>query len=258
MHNRVILFSLSLFLVWINCSAGPQEKMPIKDTAQIEIYLPKKETEEKVFSESRYNYDEKEVKRSRNFIKEFWDWLTGKDKKKKSEVDELLAKKKGDKNGKIDTFWSTDNVSNIMILFSVLIIISVFIYLLVTGKIKKIFAAKPAEVPFDFKEMHENIEQLNIDQLIQQAIDSDNFRLATRWAYLKILKSLTVKNIIVWKPFKTNHDYYAELSGTPYKDDFIFTSKIYERVWYGEFSVNEEQFKGFMPSFNKISSANDV
>lgn len=257
MRIRIIFFFLSFIFIWLTYTASAQKKMPIKDTTQVEIYAPKKTTEEKVFSESRYNYEENEVKHSRNFVKEFWDWLTGKDKKKKSEEDDLLRGNKGRK-GKFDGFWSADNVGNIMILLSILIIVSVFIYLLVTGKLKKIFATKSAEVPFDFKEIHENIEGLNIEKMIQQAIDSHNFRLATRWAYLKILKSLAVKNIIVWKPFKTNHDYYAELSGTPYKDDFIFASKIYERVWYGEFSVNEEQFNGFISSFNKISSYADA
>ncbi|TYB77113.1 hypothetical protein [Bizionia myxarmorum] len=93
-----------------------------------------------------------------------------------------------------------------------------------------------------FSYIEENIQQVDFDNLIKSALDETNYRLATRYLYLKSLKSLTNKNIIDWHYDKTNSDYLNEISDDGIKQLFKRISYIYDYVWYGEFSIDETAF----------------
>ena len=87
-----------------------------------------------------------------------------------------------------------------------------------------------------------NIHELNFDQLIAEAIEKRYFRRAVRLFYLKSLKSMTDKNLIDWRPYKTNYDYQLELNKTPLEEPFSELTYLFNHVWYGNFELNEELF----------------
>lgn len=89
----------------------------------------------------------------------------------------------------------------------------------------------------------EDINELNLDILLQQAIDNKNFRLAIRYYYLSTLKLLTNKNVINYHKDKTNSEYLFEIENENLRNDFSYLSYVYSYVWYGEFSVDEDNFK---------------
>ena len=236
----------------------PDKKPLLIDTGRVTVIDASPESEKKVFKDPAYNYKKEELKRSRNFIKDFWDWITRNNVPDDNDAENLRDGNdyhESDGGGSGGSYWNNEAVSNFMIVFGIVIVVGTFIYLMVTGKFQRIFAPKPLETPFDFKEIQEDIEGLNIDLLIEEACKSGNYRLATRWGYLKILKTLAVSNKIIWKPYKTNHDYYAELTGMPFLNDFREVSKIYDYVWYGEMPVDESKYITYLPQFNSLEKS---
>ena len=106
----------------------------------------------------------------------------------------------------------------------------------------------------DFNYVEENLKEINFDKLISKAIKAKNYRLATRYLYLKSLKILTHKNIIEWHFDKTNSDYLNEIKDNSTKQLFKRISYIYEYVWYGEFPIDEISFEKHQLDFSKINT----
>jgi len=88
----------------------------------------------------------------------------------------------------------------------------------------------------------DNIFTVNFDELINKALNEQNYRLATRLLFLRLLRSMSEKNIIAYGIDKTNMDYMFELGNTKYSKDFMQASRTYEYVWYGNFNVEQPQF----------------
>ena len=103
---------------------------------------------------------------------------------------------------------------------------------------------------FNFTE--ESIETVDFDKLIKNALKEDNYRLATRYLYLKSLKSLSTKGIISWHFDKTNNDYLREIKDNHIKKLFKQASYVYDYVWYGEFPIDEAGYKKNQNDFNQL------
>ena len=78
------------------------------------------------------------------------------------------------------------------------------------------------------------LQEENIEDLMNQAIRDNDYRLAVRYLYLNALKKLSDKKLIDWKPDKTNRQFVKELANHPLSDLFSKLSLIYEYVWYGK------------------------
>ena len=92
------------------------------------------------------------------------------------------------------------------------------------------------------EQMAENIFDINYHKEIESAIRSENYRLAVRLMFLRLLKNLSQKNIIQYKQDRTNFDYLAQLSPGSYYTDFFRLARDYEYTWYGKFDINKEMF----------------
>lgn len=88
----------------------------------------------------------------------------------------------------------------------------------------------------------ENIHFINFKDVIASAKAKQDFRIATRYYYLWLLKSLSDRTIIEWDIEKTNTDYLYEIKNTDLKKEFEFLSYIYDYCWYGEFELTHEDF----------------
>jgi hypothetical protein len=82
----------------------------------------------------------------------------------------------------------------------------------------------------------------NIEELITEAIEKNELRLAIRFYYLLVLQKLTEKELIVWQQEKTNEEYVKEVKKASIKEDFKETTHLYDFVWYGNFSMNNTEF----------------
>jgi hypothetical protein len=105
----------------------------------------------------------------------------------------------------------------------------------------------------NFEEAPENIHEINFDKLIQEAISKQQYRLAVRLSYLLILKELTIKNVIVWSPEKTNYEYLGEIKENRIRDQFAHNTLMYEYVWYGDFEINQNNFSKVIDAFRTFT-----
>ena len=93
----------------------------------------------------------------------------------------------------------------------------------------------------------------NLDQKINEAINSKSYRLAIRYMYLKTLKVLSDNNLITLHAKSTNQDYVRQLYNYDNLGQFRQLTRIYEYVWYGEFDPTEIQFDIIKTNFNRFN-----
>lgn len=84
----------------------------------------------------------------------------------------------------------------------------------------------------------ENINEIDIEQLLNDALNAKEYRLAIRYNYLRILKLLSDQSKIKWEVYKTNYEYQYELKEEKYHDLFCKLTSYFELMWYGEFNVD--------------------
>ena len=89
----------------------------------------------------------------------------------------------------------------------------------------------------------EDIHETDIDGFLQKAINEKEYRLAIRYYYLSVLKILSDKNLIDYHKDKTNSEYLFEIENTTTRTDFSYLSYVYSYVWYGDFPIDEINFK---------------
>jgi flagellar biogenesis protein FliO len=95
----------------------------------------------------------------------------------------------------------------------------------------------------NLSEEEQILRQKDLISLVEEAEQNKNYRLASRYLFLNILKQLREKKIIDYQFQKTNSDYKSEITQDIIKADFSYLSRLYEFVWYGDFELNESDFK---------------
>ncbi|MBB6332082.1 hypothetical protein HNP24_003074 [Chryseobacterium sediminis] len=108
-----------------------------------------------------------------------------------------------------------------------------------------IFGKKNKKLDLNVQELHENIHEINFPESIAKFELAGDYRSAVRYQFLFALKKLSDKKLINWNPEKTNKDYATELKAPHLKNDFSNLSYIFDYVWYGEFSIEEQSYQKF-------------
>jgi len=116
----------------------------------------------------------------------------------------------------------------------------------------KVFSRQQKHNKLNFEAGDENIHDLNLDQLINDAAESGNFRLAVRYFYMKVLKTLNNNHLINWKSGKTNADYLSEMERHPLHEQFRKLTFMYEYIWYGDFKISKPVYQEAKPDFVNI------
>lgn len=140
-------------------------------------------------------------------------------------------------------------------LFSLVILLLAFIiYKLIANsnysvnkKIKKIRLV-------DINDLEQNLDKTDVDPFLFDAITQENYRLAIRLYYLKVLKHLMELEWIKWKKDKTNSEYLRELYSKEFYTDFRLLTLMFERVWYGEIVLDDVTFKMVEQNFTSSIS----
>src|SRR5690606_5545042 len=115
--------------------------------------------------------------------------------------------------------------------------------LFVSGKSRKL---KSFDITSD------NIQDTDVESLIANAENAQEFRLAIRFYYLLVLKTLSLKNLIKLEDDKTDSDYLGEIAQHPVKDAFAQAAYVYKYTWYGEFDVNQSQYQIAKRKFDNL------
>ncbi|WP_417431014.1 DUF4129 domain-containing protein [Halpernia sp.] len=111
------------------------------------------------------------------------------------------------------------------------------------------FGKKNKKLAPNSGEIIDNIHEINFPELIQKFEIEKNFRSAIRYRFLSVLKSLSDKNKIIWMPEKTNQDYVSELKDETSKNQFLELAYIFDYVWYGEFSISQNDYEYYKEKF---------
>ena len=107
-------------------------------------------------------------------------------------------------------------------------------------------------VPQNEDTITEDIFAIQYDTEIDRAARLGNYRLAIRLMYLRLLKEMTLKNIIVYKKDKTNSEYLFQLRPTSYYHDFFKLTRMYEYTWYGLFDIPGDGFQAIKKDFEQM------
>jgi hypothetical protein len=103
-----------------------------------------------------------------------------------------------------------------------------------------------------FTEEEEIIKTKNIKELIEKAVQNNDYRLAVRYYYLLVLQSLSEKQLIDYEFDKTNSDYIKELKKTDLSQGFQKATTLYDYIWYGNFDVTQENFNKAQHTFKDL------
>jgi hypothetical protein len=98
----------------------------------------------------------------------------------------------------------------------------------------------------------ENIHEIDFDKDIRDAEKDGDYRRAIRLLFLKVLKNLSDAELIYWDPNKTNHQYLYELKGTNIYSPFVQCVNIFDRVWYGEWEIDQTYYSANKDQFEEL------
>lgn len=153
-------------------------------------------------------------------------------------------------------FTKSADITGVLIRLFAIILVGFLLYFLIKYLIGKngnfIFGKKNRKVIINEEELHENIHEINFPESIAKYERSGDYRSAVRYQFLFILKKLSDKKLINWNPEKTNKDYIAELKTPNLKNEFFSLSYIFDYVWYGEFSIDEQSYLKFKSRYQSF------
>lgn len=168
-----------------------------------------------------------------NVVIRFFEWLFG--------VEEAV--------GAFNTFLKI--LPYLLLLILVFILIKFFINV----NARAISFNKKNDALVTLSEEEHIIKNEDIQKLIQQALADNNYRLAIRYYYLYMLRLMNEKEIISWELQKTNADYNRELEKTDLKKPFAQITRLYEYIWYGDFPIDEGNYRKAEANFLSLKEA---
>lgn len=231
---RIFLF-ISLLYLSVTAFATDKKSVVVYDSSKItSVKRASVEKEKEIFADKDFIYH-KEDKASKSWWEHFVEWLLS-----------LLGKPVA--KHPVTSYKIIKYIFIALFIFGVIFTLwkSKFIGLL-KGDAKKLQGASFADIP-------EDIEGINMDKLIDEALQKSNYRLALRWCFLKSLQWLNKQNKITWQPSKTNIDYQKELNDKTLKDGFTGLSNVFEYVWYGEINPTEKLCSDYKNRIEKFIS----
>ena len=110
----------------------------------------------------------------------------------------------------------------------------------------------PDQSGINLSEDERLIQQKDLSVLIEEAEAKGNYRLASRYLFLNILKHLKDNHFIEYQFQKTNADYKSEITHQDIKSNFSYASRFYEFVWYGNFKLEVDDFKTAKTRFENL------
>ena len=133
------------------------------------------------------------------------------------------------------------------------LVIYLLVRVFINEKFNSIFTKKPKTI-FNIDLAEQHIESLDLDTLLNAAIEDKNYRLAIRYHFLRTLKRLSQKDIIEWHFDKTNSDYQNEIQQQQLKLGFKEIAYLYDYIWYGEQPIDESKYDTAKARFTAINN----
>lgn len=114
-----------------------------------------------------------------------------------------------------------------------------------------IFASRNPKVSVANEESLQELDEVSAyDNLISEAEDKSEYNLATRYLFLKTLKSLSDRGLIHFASEKTNKEYLKEMEQHNYYEEFRELTRDYEYIWYGKFLIDNTKYQKLKEQFH--------
>lgn len=234
--HKIILHTL--FLIFTLQLAAQKDSLKY-DKSTIIIKKFDKTTIDKYSKDRDFQYEEE--KPADNIITRFLDWLGNQLLKF---LEWLFGERKA--GGVFDL------ILTILPYFIAFLILLLLIKIFVNVPTESILSGTAKTSKIRLGEEEELIKNSSINTLIAKALKEKNFRLAIRYQFIKILQLLETKHYIIWEQQKTNHDYENEIKKPYLQNQFRDLAYLYDFVWYGNFELDETEFKQAAPLFTNL------
>ncbi len=217
------------FLILFSCYAPAASKGP-----HINVRKPSVEKISKFQSDKNFIYVEK-ARTEDNWWERFKRWL-------RWHIGSSSV------NGRNSNSYLWDLIELLIIIAA----IALFVYYILKSQGVGLFS-KNSGNGLAFAEFHEDISQMNFDELIAKAAGNAQYRQAVRYLYLKSLKQLSDQDLIKWKADKTNRDYTVELRSSPFSKVFSEITMLFDYAWYGNAPISENTFTRIKNAFDQFN-----
>jgi hypothetical protein len=129
------------------------------------------------------------------------------------------------------------------VVYGAFLIAFIFIVLrLLQVDLTNVFGRNPQRMPLAYTTEGEDIHAVDFPARIAEAETAGDYRLAVRLGFLSVLKQLTDRGLLTWRPEKTNTDYLAELPAEPLSVAFREVARQFEYAWYGELPLTASHY----------------
>jgi hypothetical protein len=235
----------------------PVKEPPIEEPAEVMVdtYDEDEDDEEAIGSDFMplYNWGEDQldgrVRTTRDSLIQQW--------KSQDEfwyADQSFARnKKPEKSGSPKrSFFASRAFETLLIVLAVVVFVMLLVVYLgqnnaMVFRRSKTVAAQAEEDDFD-----KDIFSISYDKEIGRAEQDGNYRMAIRLRFLRLLKTMSERQIIRYLQERTNLDYLMQLHGTDWYRTFFPLVRHFEYSWYGKFEVNAGQYARVKADFDEI------
>lgn len=104
-------------------------------------------------------------------------------------------------------------------------------------------------------EDEEDIHELDLDQLLREALENKNYKYAIRARFLILLKGLSEHDMITWSIEKTNRAYLRELRAHSDLSLLRDAFNSFDIAWYGDKATDLEDYKRYTDLVQRIRLA---
>jgi hypothetical protein len=115
--------------------------------------------------------------------------------------------------------------------------------------------SRNTKLDIEVGDLEKNLPNIQLDNVLDRAVEEKDFRLATRIRYLNIIQQLNSKEYIQWKKDKTNGQYTRELRGTELEAPFRALTRIFDWMWYGKAEINEQEYTFISQQYETMEQA---
>jgi|GEM_PF-131859 len=122
-----------------------------------------------------------------------------------------------------------------------LLLLYVIIRIILDNNVRLFYRAPKKKTKAGPEELDDTGEE-NLDQRLKDSLLAKDWRQATRYLYLISLSKLDEKQLIRQKADTTNQEYVSQLRGSAWETPFRYLTSLYEKVWYGDFPLQDAQF----------------
>ena len=146
--------------------------------------------------------------------------------------------------------WAT--FLKVLAVLAVIGIIALILRYLMAGE--SIFSPKNRKfnggLAINLENVEAHLPDADMPELIRQALQAGDYKMAVRLHYLGLIQGLAQRGWIEWKREKTNGDYLQEIQTQPVFDHFRELTGIFERVWYGDYPMEEGAYRQVAGQFS--------